>query len=353
MTGGGPAAAEAAAGHSDFDGDGFADLAIGAPGEDVGRVADAGVVHVLYGGPGGLSATGSQLWSQNSVGIADVVEPGDRFGTAVAVGDFNFDGFGDLAVGVPDEDGRTTTDSGAMHVIYGSTSGLSAAGSSVWSQDSAAVPDVAEAGDHFGAALTHGNFGGPTNPEGATFVDLAVGVPGENLGTIADAGVVQAFYGSAAQLLPGNVLWNQETGGIADTAEAGDHFGSALAAGDFGDSAGSTRTDLAVGVPDEDIGAVTDAGAVHVILGGFDGLTATSSQFWSQNSAGITDAAEPGDHFGSALTADDFGRGPYADLAIGVPDEDARAVTDVGVVQVIYAATGPNGALQASGSQYW
>ena len=56
------------------------DLAIGVPGEDVGAVVDGGVVHVLYGSAPGLTATGSQQWSQNSAGIADSVEAGDRFG---------------------------------------------------------------------------------------------------------------------------------------------------------------------------------------------------------------------------------------------------------------------------------
>jgi hypothetical protein len=61
----GAAAPTAAAGlRADFNGDGAADLAIGAPGEGLGAgQAAAGVVHALYGSAGGLTATGSQLWS--------------------------------------------------------------------------------------------------------------------------------------------------------------------------------------------------------------------------------------------------------------------------------------------------
>jgi hypothetical protein len=61
----GPAASEAAL-RADFNGDGAADLAIGAPGEN----SSSGVVHVLYGSGTGLAAAGSQLWSQDSPGIA-------------------------------------------------------------------------------------------------------------------------------------------------------------------------------------------------------------------------------------------------------------------------------------------
>jgi hypothetical protein len=82
-------AASSAAVRADFNGDGSADLAIGAPGEDI-----VGVVHVLYGSPGGLTATGNQLWSQNSPGIAGTAEAGDFFGGALAAGPLSTAGAG-------------------------------------------------------------------------------------------------------------------------------------------------------------------------------------------------------------------------------------------------------------------
>src|SRR5215203_3335807 len=78
----GPAASETAL-RADFNGDGAADLAIGAPGEN----SSSGVVHVLYGSATvGLTATGSQLWSQDSPGIAGGAENGDVFGETLAAG---------------------------------------------------------------------------------------------------------------------------------------------------------------------------------------------------------------------------------------------------------------------------
>jgi hypothetical protein len=53
--------AAAAAASGDFNGDGFADLAVGAPYEDVGTVADAGAVNVLYGSAAGLSSAPRSL----------------------------------------------------------------------------------------------------------------------------------------------------------------------------------------------------------------------------------------------------------------------------------------------------
>src|SRR6266545_2854898 len=86
---------------SDFNGDGFGDLAVGDPFEDVGRAFDVGGVNVIYGSTFGLVSAGNQFWDQDSSGFAD------------------------LGVGVPLED--APEDSGAVNVIYGSASGLTSA----------------------------------------------------------------------------------------------------------------------------------------------------------------------------------------------------------------------------------
>jgi hypothetical protein len=82
----------------DFDGDGFADLAIGAPFADVNH-RNAGAVHIIYGSGSGLTAKRRQVWSQGSQGIQDKPEFGDQFGWSIGTGDFDGDGYTDLAIG--------------------------------------------------------------------------------------------------------------------------------------------------------------------------------------------------------------------------------------------------------------
>ena len=139
----------------DFNGDGYADLAIGVPGEDIVNNSedDGGAVNVIYGSANGLIAAGNQLWDQGSTSIAGAPEAGDRFGRALTAGDYNGDGYADLAIGVPfeDIDNNSEDDGGAVNVIYGSSNGLTAAGNQIWDQGTPSVLGAAEAGDVFGA----------------------------------------------------------------------------------------------------------------------------------------------------------------------------------------------------------
>jgi hypothetical protein len=203
--------------------DTYADLAIGVPSEDQ-AAADDGAVNVIYGSALGLTANHNQVWSQNSAGIAGVNEAKDFFGLALTIADFDGDRYEDLAVGVPYED-QAASDDGAVNVIYGSSSGLAAAGNQVWSQDSAGIGGVAERSDRFGLALAAGNFGR------GGYADLVVGVPAEDQAA-ADDGAVNVIYGATAGLAAaGNQVWSQDAAGIEGVNEASDLFGYAVVAG--------------------------------------------------------------------------------------------------------------------------
>jgi hypothetical protein len=311
----------------DFDNNGVEDLAVGAPGEDVGprngpEVRNAGAVDVFYGQSAGLSNSGNQYWTQNSPGVNDAAEPGDRFGSSVATGDVNGDGFDDLIVGVPFEDigAAPKTDAGAVQVLFGSPTGLVAAGNKFISIDP-------EDGDHFGTAVAAADmFAGPE-------ADLAVGGPGED----GKKGRVNRFAG------PGLAPF----GTVQNGSAAGDLAGSALATGQFGTTPGtglSGKADLAVGAP----GAMSGAGSVRVYR--FGNIGSAFSQTLDESNLSRT--IEPGDHFGAALAAGNFGDGSLDDLAVGAPQEDieTKPATDAGIVGVFY---GRNGTLSTAGTDVW
>ena len=167
----------------DFNNDGFADLAVGAPFENLGGAQAAGAVSVLYGSASGLTASGGQLFTQ----VGGAVEDGDFFGFALAAGDFNNDGFDDLAAGAPDEAVGSAGGAGAVSVIPGSAGGLTATGGQLFTQ----VAGNPEIGDQFGWALAAGDF----NNNG--FDDLAAAAPNEAVGSAQAAGAVSVLPGSS------------------------------------------------------------------------------------------------------------------------------------------------------------
>jgi hypothetical protein len=338
-------AASTAAGslEADFNNDGFADLAVGAPFEDIGSIPDAGAVNVLYGAAGGLSAAGNQQFWQGAGGVAGTAEQGDGFGFALAAGDFNNDGFADLAVGVPFEAIGATRGAGAVNVLYGAAGGLTGAGSQLFRQGADGVGGSAEGQDEFGRALSAGDF----NNDG--FADLAVGVPFEDIGAIAQAGAVNVLYGGAGGLSgTGSQAFWQAAGGVAGELRDFDRFGWALASGDFNND---DFADLAVGVPGDTAGAIEGAGAVNVLDGAAGGLTGSGSQLLGQDSGGVVGTAESGDDFGSALAAGDFNNDGFADLAVGVSFEAIGATQGAGAVNVLYGAAA---GLTGAGSQlFW
>jgi hypothetical protein len=333
-------AAVAGAGvRADFNGDGFSDLAVGIPLEDVGGVANAGAVQVLYGSAFGLGGAAGQLLTQDTGGVQGVAEANDQFGAAVVPGNFNGDAFTDLAIGVPFEDG-SVVDEGGVHVLYGSNSGLTANADEFFTQNTPGILETSEAGDRFGSALAAADLGRSGQ------ADLVVGVPAEDVAGAVDAGVVQTIYGTPNGLTAvGSQLLRRGAGGIGGAVGAGDGFGAVLTAADFGRGG---QADLAVGLPDDDLPGVINAGSVHVIYGSAAGLAAPGNHQITQSTGGVADTPETQDHFGSALAAADLGRSGQADLAIGVPAEDHSARGNAGAVHVLYGTA--NGVSSAGAS---
>jgi hypothetical protein len=129
----------------DFDCDGSADLAVGSQ--------HGNSVTVLAGGPSGVDPTGAAVWTQGTPGIDGSAELNDFFGHGLTSGDLDGDGRGDLVVGAPGEDLRGVSNAGAVNVIFGSATGLTAQGDRLLHQDTKGLKNAAESGDQFGRQL--------------------------------------------------------------------------------------------------------------------------------------------------------------------------------------------------------
>jgi len=130
----------------DADGDGFADLAIGVPGEDIGTVRDAGMVVVLRGSARGLTTAGVVSFTQNTANVPGTVEKGDRFGAQVRFADTDRDGRAELMATAP---GENSSEGSAWH-MPGSATGVVTRGSWSYGPRSMAAPP---AGAAFGTAV--------------------------------------------------------------------------------------------------------------------------------------------------------------------------------------------------------
>jgi hypothetical protein len=298
---------------SDFDHDENADVAIGEPFRNIGADSNAGRVHIMYGGDAGLSALAYEAFDQDTPGVPGATGPGDQFGYAVASGDFDDDCDADLAISAPSDGANGLT------ILKGSPSGLTTTGAQTFAID-------------FGVALATGDF----DDDGDD--DLAVGGEGR----------VAILEGGGALGLVTAGTYTQDTAGVPGTDETGDHWGNALAIGDFD---GDNWDDLAIGAWGENIGSSSskvNAGSVTILRGSASGITTAGAELWTQDTAGVPGTAES-DHFGEALAAGELDNSGEVDLIVGSPEESIGSDTRTGSIIILNGSAG--GGLTASGAK--
>ncbi|MEV0223093.1 FG-GAP-like repeat-containing protein [Streptomyces sp. NPDC050704] len=342
----------------DFNGDGYGDVAFAAPYAKVGDQVMAGYVAVVYGGATGLDPANRTVINQSSAGVPGTPEAEDTFGSALAIADFDGDGYADLAVGASGEDVGTDVDGGTVAVLWGGANGL-AGGTTV-------KDPAVSAHDEFGRVLTAGDFDGDGRP------DLAAGTTASHAYVVKGGFTRSGTTGAAQRIaLPETSPYG------ADAIKAGDTNGDGKAdlvltyrteliedgpntwskgVAYLGTSTGLETsvpralpggTSIAIGDIDGDgfgeiaVGNVFTAeddhdgslgGKVTVVRGSAGGPVNGDAPMaaLTQDSPGVPGADEARDGFGSALSIGDVNGDGYGELAVGVIFEDIGTTEDTG-----------------------
>jgi hypothetical protein len=288
----------------DVNGDGYGDVIVGAPYDDT-PATDAGRAFVYLGGPLGLNPTPQIALAPSGLQLANA-----HFGSSVAcAGDYNGDGYDDVAVGEPNRDYQPDPDSGIIpqagqyDLYVGSASGVQAGAidGATW----------AVAGWGTGSSVASA---GDVNGDG--YADVVVGTPFANSST----GLVDVFGGGPGISHPHLFSRNGD--------QAGSAFANSVASA--GDINGDGLSDIVVGAVFEDNGAARDAGAVFVWKSPLQFTPAET--FLGDNAF---------DNFGHVVAGGmDLNGDGFSDVACGAPGDDVGGISDRGSANIWFGNAG-------------
>jgi hypothetical protein len=335
------AAAATGSVRADFDGDGYLDVAVGAPGGTVNGKAGAGYFAVVYGMGKGPDGVKRQLVSQNRYGVPGTAEAGDRFGSDLTAADLDGDGYTDLVVGSPGEDVGSARDVGRQTVLWGSVGGLATA--AVLGEGRAATRAGDFDGDgHLDLATAYETRYGPISRTGAAartgpLVDLDVRVYAMASGDVDGDGTTDLVVSSGS--------WDSDDGGtippprlqLLRGTKDGLVAGPLIAAPDtvsadsiaLGDIDHDGRQDIVFGRS-----TAPGGGLVGVVRGTANGF-APRATLIGQDTPGVPGTGESGDRFGTDVSVGDVTGDGYDDVVAGVPGEDHAGRTDAGTFAVL------------------
>jgi|GEM_PF-2403736 len=310
----------------DLNGDGVADLAVGAPAAN-GAGLNNGKVYVFFGR---ANLTGSLDLAREKADVEILGEAAeDRFGSSLAIGDLNGDGKNDLIIGAPLADSASLPDAGKVYVVFGSFTGDT---SDSITKLAGATVIGSQRSLRFGTSVA----AAPVSPKTTAAADLIAGAPGfdSTSGSTAvnDVGAVFVIFGSTT-LGKTIDLANTAASYTVTGTLAGGEIGTTLAVGNFN---GDNLSDFAIGAPLASSNEAKGSGAVYLALGS-EGLAGTKNI--SQASSLMLTGAE-GDSLGTSLAMGDLNGDGRADLILSAANASAPGTSrsKVGAVYVVYGA---------------
>ncbi|MEO7432910.1 MAG: VCBS repeat-containing protein [Dokdonella sp.] len=379
----------------DYDGDGRDEIALGRPGVGITGASSTGAVTIM-------NRLGNGTWSEQEeirlgqFGYGGVAEQDDELGRSLAAGDFDGDGFVDLAIGLPGKTVGGFALAGRVMITYGSAAGITSVDHRFYDRNTDFIDGAPEADDRYGFSLASADF------DNDGFDDLAIGVflarcvngqrgggvammrgaslgvstargqwlqPGANgvdgqclgaggmdgFGTSLHAGAIDfnlnddlivgapfsrgggavaVFYGDEEMVSTSDeqIIRGED---LSVPTQTGSRFGIQVAIGNFRAQAFGARS-LVVGASYDPVNSVEEAGSVWVIHAQANRLDPASGVRGTSGTSGTASGApQTFDVFGSTLAVGDYNDDGLEDLAIGIPRDDEAAV-DGGAIQVIY-----------------
>lgn len=316
----------------DVNGDGFADVIIGARYADPGARASAGKVFVVFGADDLASTVAvSGLDGANGF-VLEGIDASDFAGVSVSfAGDMNGDGIGDLIVGATGGDAGGSA-SGEVYVVFGKQSGFAA--STVLSALNGTTGfriDGGAAGDVFGASVS---AAGDVNGDG--FADVIVGANLADPAAGLSAGRAYVIYGKASFASSFSINSLDGTNGFRiNGIAAGNEAGGRVSAA--GDTNGDGFDDLLVAAGEATANGLADAGQVYLVFGGGSlGTDINLSSFVGITFNGVDAGDKAG--VGSVSSAGDINGDGFADIMIGahLADSNGAGSTYAGATYVVY-----------------